>query len=286
MLSLFICLDSEKKATKSSNVENELGKKKTVQLKRKQKNGDKTNKLLITAANTERVKEILSSRADYHKHISTEKDVLPILNKTTQLPTKQPTDFCTPSAHLACFSPKPATFTKMLQHDAPTDNYTSPYIPPFPYLPPSPLQVMQATPATENDGFSISNSLSYCSDYQYENLNTMHTGRNLGEEIRQPWSTSQAHIGTSQAHINSPCPGCQPLLSALGNRIDFLEDKLDRLKHKSRKVCEGLVLCHIIKSVNKCIGKTLVNRSKVHLLKTNDWLMRQGSKMECHNLVT
>ena len=90
--------------------------------------------------------------------------------------------------------------------------------------------------------FSISQSLSHCSDYDVSDLEgSMDYSRNTSLHQLQTAKSRVSRDDTWQGmasfpDINNPCPSCQPLLLSLGNRLSILEAEVEKLRRKQRKV--------------------------------------------------
>ena len=92
--------------------------------------------------------------------------------------------------------------------------------------------------------FSISQSLSHCSDYDVSDLECPINYSSRNSNLHQ-LQTVRGHISRDDswhrtsslsADVNNSCPSCQPLLQSLSSRLSSLEAEVDKLRRKQRKV--------------------------------------------------
>ena len=92
--------------------------------------------------------------------------------------------------------------------------------------------------------FSISQSLSHCSDYDVSDLEGPITYSSRNSNLHQ-LQTVRGHISRDDswhttssysADVNTSCPSCQPLLQTLSSRLSSLEAEVEKLRRKQRKV--------------------------------------------------
>lgn len=117
----------------------------------------------------------------------------------------------------------------------------------------SPQQFMNSrevlsSPVIPQQEFSISQSLSHCSDYGVSDLESPITYSPRNSNLHQ-LQTVQCHISRDDswhrtsfsADVNTSCPSCQPLLQSLSNRLSSLEAEVEKLKRKQRKVQKFII---------------------------------------------
>ena len=92
--------------------------------------------------------------------------------------------------------------------------------------------------------FSISQSLSHCSDYDVSDLEGPITYSSSNSNLHQlqivrghisrddSWHTTSSF----SADVNTSCPSCQPLLQTLSSQLSSLEAEVEKLRRKQRKV--------------------------------------------------
>lgn len=103
-------------------------------------------------------------------------------------------------------------------------------------------EVLLSSPVIPQQEFSISQSLSHCSDYVSDLDGSV--GYSSGNSNLQHLHTVQSRVSRddswqgmpSFSGVGSSCPNCQPLLQSLNNRLINLEAEVDKLKRKQRKV--------------------------------------------------
>lgn len=106
-----------------------------------------------------------------------------------------------------------------------------------------------SSPVIPQQEFSISQSLSHCSDYDVSDLEGPITysprNRNLHQlqTVRGHISRDDSWHSTSSfsADVNTSCPSCQPLLQSLSNRLSSLEAEVEKLRRKQRKVWKFII---------------------------------------------
>ena len=101
-----------------------------------------------------------------------------------------------------------------------------------------------SSPVIPQQEFSISQSLSHCSDYDVSDLEGPDTysshNSNLHQlqTVRGHFSRDDSWHKTSSfsADVTASCPSCQPLLQSLSSRLSSLEAEFEKLRRKQRKV--------------------------------------------------
>ena len=118
----------------------------------------------------------------------------------------------------------------------------------------SPQQFMNSSdvlssPVIPQQEFSISQSLSHCSDYDVSDLESPITYSPRNSNLHQ-LQTVRGHISRDgswhrtssfSADVNTSCPSCQPLLQSLSNRLTSLEAEVEKLRRKQRKVQKFII---------------------------------------------
>lgn len=113
----------------------------------------------------------------------------------------------------------------------------------------SPQQFMNSSevlssPVIPQQEFSISQSLSHCSDYDVSDLEgpVTYSSHNSNlhqlQMVRGHFSRDDSWHKTSSfsADVNTSCTSCQPLLQSLSSRLTSLEAEVEKLRRKQRKV--------------------------------------------------
>lgn len=97
--------------------------------------------------------------------------------------------------------------------------------------------------------FSISQSLSHCSDYDVSDLECSITYSSRNSNLHQ-LQTVQGHISRDDswhrtsslsADVNTSCSSCQPFLQSLSSRLGSLEAEVEKLRRKQRKVRKFII---------------------------------------------
>ena len=104
-------------------------------------------------------------------------------------------------------------------------------------------------PVIPQQEFSISQSLSHCSDYNVSDLEGPITYSPRNSNLHQ-LQTVRGHISRDVSwhrtssfseDVNTSCPSCQPLLQSLSNPLSSLEAEVEKLRRKQRKVWKFII---------------------------------------------
>ena len=102
-----------------------------------------------------------------------------------------------------------------------------------------------SSPVIPQQEFSISQSLSHCSDYDVSDLEGPVICSSRNSNLHQ-LQTAQGHTSRDDswlrkssfsADLNNSCPNCQPLLQSLSS----LEAEVEKLRRKQRKVWKSII---------------------------------------------
>lgn len=103
-----------------------------------------------------------------------------------------------------------------------------------------------SSPVIPQQEFSISQSLSHCSDYDVSDLegpvtysshnSSLHQLQTVGGHFSR--NDSWHKTSSFSADVNASCTSCQPLLQSLSSRLSRLEAEVEKLRRKQRKVIE------------------------------------------------
>ena len=106
-----------------------------------------------------------------------------------------------------------------------------------------------SSPVIPQQEFSISQSLSHCSDYDVSDLEEPVICSSRNSNLHQ-LQTAQSHTSRDDswhrkssfsADLNNSCPNCQPLLQSLSSRLSSLEAEVEKLRRKQRKVWKSII---------------------------------------------
>ena len=114
----------------------------------------------------------------------------------------------------------------------------------------SPPQVL-SPPDIPQQEFSISRSLSHCSDYNVPEWEVPMGYPSRNTNLHQ-LQTGRGHIQKDDSwqgmpplsDLINPCPNCQPLLQSLSSRLNNLEAEVEKLRRKQRKVRSFIIINH------------------------------------------
>lgn len=110
---------------------------------------------------------------------------------------------------------------------------------------------MLSPPDIPQQEFSISRSLSHCSDYNVPEWEVPMGYPSRNTNLHQ-LQTGRGHIQKDDSwqgmpplsDVINPCPNCQPLLQSLSSRLNNLEAEVEKLRRKQRKVRSFIIINH------------------------------------------
>ncbi|XP_078363779.1 uncharacterized protein LOC144647995 [Oculina patagonica] len=251
--------DSEQQKGEKAGKEQEAPQKKTAAKKKKaDPNDPKDDSEIIAVANLQRVQNLLERRqnkdADYvHPsevvvvdEVSEEKETDKLQDAgTANAPTLTPTSRSTFSSPFSTSTP---SHSYGRPYKSPVSRGHSSVSTPTQFMPSDKASVpvlsspdaLQQKPQQE---FSISQSLSHCSDYNVSDLDLAMDCSFSSTNLHQLQS-AHAHMvprdgswqGMSPLQgVSNLCTNCQPVLESLSRRLSVLEADVEKLRRKQRK---------------------------------------------------
>ena len=255
--------DSEEPKGEKAGKEQEVPRKKTTAKKKKADSKDDSE--IIAVANLQRVQNLLERRQNIDADYVRPTEVVNVDEVIEAKETDQWQDAGTASAPTLTPTSR-STFSLPLTTSTPSHSYGRPYKSavsrghssvsrPTQFMPANKASVpvlsspdaLQQKPQQE---FSISESLSHCSDYDVSDLDLAMDCSFSSTNLHQ-LQTVHAHMvprdgswqGMSPLQgVSNLCINCQPVLESLSRRLSILEADVEKLRRKQRKVsnlCNG-----------------------------------------------
>lgn len=257
--------DSEEQKREKARKEQEVPQKKTAAKKKKADSNDpKDDSEIIAVANLQRVQNLLERRQNKDADYVRPNEVVDVDEVSEAKETDQLQDAGTASA--PTFTPTSRS-TFSFTTSTPSHPYERPYKSPVSrghLSVPTPTQFMPADKASAPvlsspdalqqkppQEFSISQSLSHCSDYFVSDLDLAMDCSFSSTNLHQ-MQTAHVHMvprdsswqGMSPLQgVSNLCTNCQPVLESLSRRLSVLEADIEKLRRKQRKV-SNFSLCN------------------------------------------